>query len=126
MDWFLVTDAELCKVRKQNIERILSVVEPSSCHDPWMCELDEVLRLVLGNPNVKLMDLRSPRNLVDGAATQPLQDAIRFLCKHRYLEFDMSKELKLEMLAGDFWLGERLVEAAASSSTSDNSFERAA
>jgi hypothetical protein len=106
-DWFLVTDADVCPIRKMNIGLLLSTPSPDHPNHEayWVDRLAQTLEAVLSQT---LMPLEAiARTLAGEWMVSPARiiENIRLLCAHRFLEFDMSVPFSQTMAANSFRVG---------------------
>lgn len=105
-DWFLITDGEICKTRKANIEILLGTEDPSDEEsDLWIERLVETFVELQTSADRPIKDICPPFMRAGHLPRSFLIRATRLLCKYRFLEFDMSKLFSPEMRAAEFRSG---------------------
>lgn len=112
--WFLVTDADVSKTRKMNIELLLSTPRPDFLeHDQyWVERLSETIEVVDSNKHQTLANIA---RILTPQWLSPIGrfvENVRLLCAHRFLEFDLDRPFSPTMKAGEFRLGSALADAA--------------
>lgn len=113
--WFLVTDADVCKVRKMNIELLLSTPKPPELEHKtyWVDRLIQTLEAVCDQA---LMPIEAIARMLASEWMVPparIVDNVRLLCAHRFLEFDLSIPFSPAMPANSFSPGSRLLGVGA-------------
>lgn len=105
-DWYLITDGEICKTRKANIEILLGTEDPADEEsDLWIERLVETFVELQAAGDSPIKDLRPPFMRAGHLPRSLLIRATRLLCKYRFLEFDMSKLFSPDMTASEFRSG---------------------
>ncbi len=111
--WFLVTNADVCKVRKMNIELLLATPPPQLSHHEayWLDRLSQTIDAISYNEQMTIATIA--QQLASAWLVSPslIIENVRRLCLHRFLEFDMSTPFSHSMLAGCFKPGALLQEA---------------
>lgn len=113
VDWFLLTDQHLSKVRKINIEFMLGVrPDPDRPVNYWRtaCEIAHGAIAIGGG---RTLDSIARQLEADGVlARRDFPICVRLLCARRALAFDMDRKFELSRPASDFVVAAMRSEAA--------------
>jgi TnsA endonuclease N terminal. len=104
--WYLVTNAELCKTRKTNIELLLGTEDPPEDEeDVWVERLVQTFVETQSKPKAKIFELQPPFMRAGNVPVEVVTRAVRLLCKYRFLDFKMDRLFSTGMRSEQFKLG---------------------
>ncbi|WP_162233313.1 TnsA endonuclease N-terminal domain-containing protein [Sphingomonas sp. Leaf33] len=113
VDWFLLTDQHLSKVRKVNIEFMLGVrPDPDRPTGHWRTACGIVHEAIAGGGRRTLDAIARGLDADGTLARRDFPTCVRLLCARRALAFDMDRKFELSRPASDFVVAATNSEAA--------------
>ena len=114
IQWSLLTEVKLSKVRKINIEFVLGVeLDPERVAGYWPRALKAVLAALAVGGDRTLDDLARDLDASGAVARRDFVPCVRWLCAKRALSFDMDRQFDPDRVARDFVVTAATIDAVA-------------
>ena len=107
--WALLTDEDICKTRKANIEALLATGRLDVALGPlfWKDALVRVWKILEGGKDLPLSFVAAQLERAGDLSQANFMECIRHLCATRQLVFDLSVHLTPELKVSDFTIVRR-------------------